>query len=269
MDLLNVLSLNIWNRQGPWEKRLPMIRRGLEALSPDVVGLQEVISHEGKTQAQTIAEGLGYETAFGPALDLGEQVLFGNAVLSRWPIAHHEVLSLPTRKGEEPRSLLFAEIESPWGKLPVFCTHLNWMFHHGIVREKQVVKIAEHVLDKAPVTGLCPILLGDMNAEPDSTEMRFLRGLSSLEGQSTYFADTFGLVGRGPGFTFDPDCNPYAKLTREAPRRIDHIFVRGPDHRGRGKTKRSAVVLDEVVDGVAASDHYGVLSTIQMSVPAK
>lgn len=264
MDRLKVLSLNIWNRQGPWEKRLDMIRRGLEAHDPDVVGLQEVISHEGKTQADAIAEGLDYHTAFGTAVDLGGEVLFGNAVLSKWPISHHEVLPVPTREGEETRSLLLAEIDSPWGKLPLFCTHLNWMFHHGVVREKQVVAIAGHVMDKAPVSGLSPVLVGDMNAEPDSTEMRFLRGLTSLEGKSTYFADSFALVGRGPGFTFDPDCNPYAALTHEAPRRIDYVFVRGPDHRGRGKPTRCSVVLEEAVDGVAASDHYGVLAEIRM-----
>ena len=42
---LRVLTLNIWNRQGPWEQRLAVIRRGLAELEPDVVGLQEVLRH--------------------------------------------------------------------------------------------------------------------------------------------------------------------------------------------------------------------------------
>ena len=81
-----MLTLNIWNRQGPWERRLPLIRRGVAELSPDLVGLQEVLRHESATadQASEIADGLGYQVAFGPAWDIGGGLHFGNAVLSRF-----------------------------------------------------------------------------------------------------------------------------------------------------------------------------------------
>jgi endonuclease/exonuclease/phosphatase family metal-dependent hydrolase len=265
MDRLRVLTLNIWNRQGPWEERLAMIRRGLQWLKPDLVGLQEVISHDGETQADAIADGLEYHTAFGSAVDLSGGVLFGNAVLSRFPIVDHETWPLPVRAGQETRSLLRATVESPWGPLPFFSTHLNWMFHHGVVREAQVVEIAKRVSESAPVKGLPPVLVGDFNAEPTSAEVRFLCGLQSLTEQSTYFADAYGLVGDPPGVTFDSGQNPYAALTHEAPRRIDYVFVRGPDHRGRGKPVAARVVLREVIEGVAASDHFGVLAEINMA----
>src|SRR5262245_11813894 len=45
-ERLRVLTLNIWNRQGPWEERVRLIREGLVALDPDVVGLQEVMRHD-------------------------------------------------------------------------------------------------------------------------------------------------------------------------------------------------------------------------------
>ena len=46
MDRLRVATLNVWNRQGPWEERLRLIRRGLSACSPDLIGLQEVLRHD-------------------------------------------------------------------------------------------------------------------------------------------------------------------------------------------------------------------------------
>lgn len=264
MHRVRILSLNIWNRQGPYEQRLPLIRRGIEALAPDIVGLQEVISHDGRTQAQDIGEPLGYDSAFGAAHDLGGGILFGNAVLSRWPIGRHEAFQLPTGGSDEKRALLLAEIAAPFGKIPFFVTHLNWKFHHGAVREAQVVAAADHVMREAPMSGLPPILVGDFNAQPESDEIRYLKGLHSIGGKSVYFGDCFDRVGEGPGFTFDPVRNPFAALTHEFPRRIDYIFVRGPDQLGRGKPLSARVVMQETEDGIAASDHYSVLAEIAM-----
>jgi endonuclease/exonuclease/phosphatase family metal-dependent hydrolase len=53
-------------------------------------------------------------------------------------------------------------------------------------------------------------------------------------------------------------------VTHEYPRRIDYIFVRGPDEKVRGKPLASSVVFEEVVDGVTASDHYGVVAEISI-----
>jgi endonuclease/exonuclease/phosphatase family metal-dependent hydrolase len=267
MDRVRVLTLNIWNRSGPWEDRLAVIRAGVEALAPDLVGLQEVISVEGRSQADDIGRGLAgleYHSAFGVAHDHGAGVLFGNAALSRWPIERQTVVPLPTGGTDETRSLLLAEVASPWGKLPFFVTHLNWKLHEGVVREAQVMAIADRVKKEAPIAGLPPILVGDFNAQPEATEIRYLGGLTSLAGRSVYFADSFGHAGQGRGVTFDTEGNGFAKPTLEPPRRIDYVFVRGPDERGRGRPLASRVVLDQPRDGVWASDHYGVLAEISM-----
>jgi endonuclease/exonuclease/phosphatase family metal-dependent hydrolase len=267
MHRLRILTLNIWNRQGPWERRLELIRAGIARLAPDLVGLQEVLESDGKSQADEIREGLGYEAAFGCAHDLGGGVRFGNAALSRWPIARSSVFGLPTGKSEEHRSLLLAHVDSPYGMLPFFVTHLNWRLHHGAIREEQVVSVAARVKEEAPINGLPPIVVGDFNAEPESTEIRFLKGLHALGGASTYLADCFGIAGEGRGVTFDAERNPFAAPTHEPLRRIDYVFVRGPDQRGRGKPLSARVVMDEVDGGVAATDHYGVLAEISIGAP--
>ncbi|HZF48461.1 MAG TPA: endonuclease/exonuclease/phosphatase family protein [Polyangiaceae bacterium] len=264
MGRLRVLTLNIWNRSGPWEKRLELIRAGVRELDPDIIGLQEVICHDDRSQAVDIGGDLGYDIAFGVAHDYGAGVHFGNAVLSRWPIQKTGVTPLPSGDSNESRSLLFAEVASPHGKIPFFVTHLNWKFHEGVLREAQVLAIANEIKRTTPIDGLPPILVGDLNAQPESSEIRFLKGLQSLSGQSFYMADCFEQAGHGPGITFDANRNPFAAVTQEYPRRIDYVFVRGPDDRGRGKPLAASVVFEEVVDGVAATDHYGVVAEISI-----
>src|SRR5262249_43543330 len=109
--VLKLLTLNIWNRQGPWERRLPLIREGVRRLAPDLVGLQEVLHLDGggPDQAEDVAAGLGYHVVFGRAWAIwGGGLDFGNALLSRWPIVDKMCWELPVVEGsEEHRSLLY------------------------------------------------------------------------------------------------------------------------------------------------------------------
>jgi endonuclease/exonuclease/phosphatase family metal-dependent hydrolase len=265
MDRLRLLTLNIWNRQGPWNDRLRLIRRAVEALAPDIVGLQEVLHHdlEPVDQAQEIGAGLGYHAAFASAWHVGGGLQFGNAVLSRFPITAAQNFPLPIEPSEESRALLYVEVDAPCGRVPVFNTHLDWKFHHGYVRERQVMFIADKIRELAPVgAGFPPILMGDFNAEPEADEIRFLRGLTSRMGRSVYFSDCWALAGDGVGYTY-ARANVYAAKLREPNRRLDYIFVRGPDRELRGEPLTARVVCD-VPDGeVFPSDHFGVFAEIQ------
>jgi len=273
---MRVLSLNIWNRQGPWEHRLRLLEKGIAETAPDIIGLQEVIHRPSDPavgcQAAELAR--AWAAAGGPAAPFvyfgaawsyedGDQ--FGNAILSRYPLRDQANLSLPT---SDSRCLVFARADTPDGPLPFFVTHLSWRFEEGNLREEQVLAIARHVKATVGEGDLPAVLVGDLNAAPDATEIRFLRGLHALDRTSTFFTDCFERAGSGPGFTFDPPNNPHAALTYEAPRRIDYVLVQGPDGRGRGLPLKAAVVFTEVVtiegETVAPSDHYGVLAEIRM-----
>lgn len=264
MERLKALTLNIWNRQGPWDRRLPLIRAGIESLEPDVIGLQEVLAMEnGGNQADEIADGLGYHVASFPAWNIGGGLTFGNAVMSRHPIVESETFALPPPVKTESRSCGYALIDAPCGEVPVFVTHLAWKFHEGHLREAQVKEIARLVKERTPSGSFPAVLMGDFNAEPDSDEMRFLRGLTRLgEPRSVYFADVWDSVGDGPGFTY-ARTNPYALRAREPSRRIDYIYVRGPDRQLRGEPLVAKVCFDEAVDGVYPSDHFGLYAEIQ------
>ena len=132
------------------------------------------------------------------------------------------------------------------------------------VRDQQVMDIAEHVKAKETPAGLPPILVGDLNAPTEAAEVRFLKGLQSLGGKSAYFADCFEQCGTGSGVTFDGTRNHFAEQYHEHPRRIDYVFVRGPDTLVRGKPRSARVVFDEPKNGVFATDHFGVMAEISI-----
>lgn len=281
MEPLRVVTLNIWNKSGPWNARLPLIKREIARLAPDLVGLQEVlrlVPDAGRAeptadtcQATEIAGDGGWHIAYGEAAHYGGGLRFGNALLSRWPIVEQKVMRLPGEETGETRSLLYARVDAPWGPIPVFVTHLNWKLHHGSVRLRQVRFIVEQMMTIAPVDDavLPPVLMGDMNAEPDSDEMRYLRGLATVDGKSVYLADAWVYGGdRTTGATFDR-ANRFAALAHEPPRRIDYVFVRGPDRKLRGEPIATRVVFatpHHGADGpIWPSDHFGVFTEVYAS----
>lgn len=281
MSVVRVATINVWNKSGPWLSRLPLIRRELERLQPEVVGLQEVLRFRPDTAADApltvhndqlteIADGLGYQLAYSVASDYGHGLKFGNSVLSRHPIIAEQSFQLPGSESGETRSLLYALCQTPHGRLPVFVTHLNWKFHQGSIRQRQVVFIAERVAELSPIGGpdLPPVLMGDFNAAPDADEIRFLTGLCALEQKTVYFADAWAFAGTGPGHTYDR-ANHYAAKAREPSRRIDYIFVRGPDRQFRGEPLRAELAFDVAdqsgPEPVWPSDHFGVVADLAVT----
>lgn len=264
MKPLRVATLNIWNRFGPWEQRLAAIRAGVAAISPDILGMQEVLrlgEGDGLDQCDAIGAAFGYHAAYSRAHD---EKWYGNAVLSRWPIARTLVFELPRCGTDEKRTLLFAEIAAPFARIPFFVTHLNWKLDDGHTRAVQVRHVVERIESLVEPEMFPAILVGDFNAEPDADEMRFLRGLTSLGGdRRVYFQDSFALAGDGSaGHTFARR-NPFAAPLREPDRRIDYVYVRGRDDRFRGEPIDAHVCFDQAHEGTFASDHFGVVASLR------
>ena len=265
---LSVLSLNVWHDAGPWPARRARIRDWIERLDPDLIAFQEVLRGEGLDQLGELLDGTPYHRDYVAAQPswLGRPVAFGNAVASRWPLVDREELVLPDGDEGERRAALAVTVDAPApiGAIAFVATHLNWKFHDGRVRERQVQALAELVLARRPRDGFPPILAGDMNAEPDSDEIRFLTGLHSLGGKSVYFHDAWAVAGaRGdPGTTWS-NRNPYARANLEPDRRIDYVFTGYPRRDGIGHLEECRVVCNDEKDGVWPSDHFGVLAVLR------
>lgn len=262
---LRVLTWNLWWRHGPWEERLPAMLESVARVTPDIACFQEVWADEatGDSLAGRVADRLGGFHTVGAARFVADGVSFGNAVVSRWPIADVAVLDLPAPTGsEEFRTCIRADVETPAGIVQVFCTHLNWRFDESHVRQDQVRSICAFVASAPPRT-YPPVLCGDLNAVPDSDEIRMLTGRAAVAVERLVFHDAWEVAGGGgPGLTWS-NANPYAALDLEPERRIDYVLVGWPKAGGRGHVEHCEVVGTEPVAGVTPSDHYGVLATLR------
>ena len=93
--------------------------------------------------------------------------------------------------------------------------------------------------------------------------MRHVTGIVvEISGAGEHLGRLPGVRGEGPGHTWHRD-NVYAAREHYPNRRIDYIFVRGPDRWHRGEPLLCKVVLDQPRDGVFASDHFGVYTEIR------
>jgi endonuclease/exonuclease/phosphatase family metal-dependent hydrolase len=261
---LRVLTLNIWNRSGPWPERAKRICAWLDRLDPDVVGLQEVLRGPGLDQLAVLFEGRPHQLDFVRAVDFWEDrsLAFGNAIASRWPIGEREELVLPSADAER-RAALSVTIDAPFGPLCLTVTHLAWRGHHGFLREEQAVAVCDLALRRRPRGGFPSVMVGDWNGEPDSSEIRYVTGLQSLGGRSVYFHDAWRYAGDGgPGITWS-NRNDYARAGQEPDRRIDYVFATPPLASGVGRIERCRVVCDVAEAGVWPSDHFGVYAEMR------
>lgn len=258
---MRVLTQNVL---GPahhdWDRRLPALVAGLRALAPDVVALQEAVD---------VPEllGPGWHEAWHSRRDDDGT---GAVLASRWPIgAVHEVDGRVTGRARDLRwsGTVFAEVRAPDPIAPFLAVHHKPLHRLDgeLERELQAVSAARLVEALAPDPDRHVVLLGDFDARPDSAGLRFWTGRQSLHGMSVAYHDAWETVhGDDPGHTFTPD-NPLVRvggfhLVRG--RRIDYVLVRGRPQGPTLQVRACERTLVEPVDGVQASDHYGVLAEL-------
>jgi endonuclease/exonuclease/phosphatase family metal-dependent hydrolase len=276
---LRVVTLNLWGTEAPLDRRLALALGQLRELAPDVVCLQEVRpldGRAGRTTADVIAEGLGmtahyavscsWEDGAHPKLPAGQE---GLAIIAK-QILETAALPLPHPRPIDTRLLLSAQVATDGGPVWIHTTHLHYRLDDGVAREDQVVAIDEAIRARRTDTSPPQILCGDFNATPDSDEIRFLRGLTTLAGRRTHFQDAW--LRTHPtdvGITWSSE----NRLTRplrslDIDRRIDYVFVTSRKKDGRGTIQSCEVALTEREGddetSICASDHYAVVADIQV-----
>jgi endonuclease/exonuclease/phosphatase family metal-dependent hydrolase len=222
-----------------------------------------------ENQAEALGAALGMEVAYATATQFpsGEE---GLAILSRLPIAQSSYVELPFATTDERRIALGAAITVPGGEVHAFATHLNYRPRDGVKREAQAVAVdrfAEEFTAARDAPKLA-LLMGDFNATPEHDELRYLRGLHTVEGRRGGWRDTWAVAHpHEPGITWaskNPGTERLAWLGRD--RRLDYIFV-GPMARdGRGGVLACEVALDRPApDGALASDHFAVMADFRLA----
>jgi endonuclease/exonuclease/phosphatase family metal-dependent hydrolase len=268
---VRIATWNVWGRYGPWAVRLPAIVETLRRVDADIVCLQEVWDHpgEGRNQAVEVADALGYDSPlYAHNLEWPDGTRSGNAIVARWPRRRDGVLVLPRdadgvvdEEGEE-RLCLFAEIDGPRGPIQTYCAHLSWRGDHGAVRQRQVASICQWVKEQRP-RSFPAVLCGDLNAPPDSDEIRMLTAAAAVPVPGVWFRDAWPFVhGDAAGPTWS-NANPFAAASLDADRRIDYVMVGAPKVNGCGHVVDISVVGDVAVDGVHGSDHFGLVASLR------
>lgn len=239
---LRVMTFNIAHGAGI-DHRLDLTRtaRVVRAAGVDVAGLQEVARHFDACsgfvdQAEWLARELGMHVAFGANLDLDPDApghprrQFGNAILSVDPILDRDNTHLPRFGDHEQRGLLRARIAVRGVSWQIYTTHLQ----HNDAAERLAQARAISQLVGTPNHAV--VLLGDLNATPDTPEVRAITG---------GLVDTWhGSVG-WLGYT-SPNPLPY--------RRIDYVM------RSADGCARAGVVTS--LRARIASDHLPVVADL-------
>lgn len=270
--ILRFVTLNLWGENGPHERRLDLIGAELERLAPDVVALQEVREVPGKlsNQAEILARRLRQHHVFAAATEWGGGSE-GLAVVSRLAVRQSAQRRLPHATDIEGRIVLSVELDGPRGALWIHTTHLSYREHEGNLREDQVMALDAEVTARAPQPELPQVLMGDFNAVPESDEIRWLCGLTTLGGRRVFYQDAWATARPGePGITW-ARANPFRARMNwlRADRRLDYVFVTAPRRDGRGTIRASRVIFDRPDgDGVFPSDHFGVMADVQVVADA-
>lgn len=276
---LRIASLNAASLIEPgWDDRRHETVAWIDRLEPDIVCLQETWqSPDSPNSAEWVAEHCAsdWHVAFG-GLPFPEPLwpdptlLFGSSILSRSPIDHQELIPLPVDEhpaSTKPAFLMKLELLHVRTRgVDVFSTHLAPPPEQAYHRVTQVLAIDDAIRERASADSpLPPILCGDFNAEPNSDEIRFLSGLATVEGRSTYFQEAW-TAGRNQdvGWTWDGAANELADSMKLPPKRIDYVFVGDPYGRdgGAGLVTSCNLAFHEQITGRHASDHFGLIVEI-------
>ena len=244
---------------------------------PDICGLQEVPADDEHDLAAELAEALGMHWAWLPSPEPerwhsrhpGCTAAAGNVILSRWPLEDGFDLSLPAgSSGDGSRTAIARVVSSPDGSIPVAATQLTAAPWDSSTRCAQVRALAERLagLDQSryPV-----VLVGDMNAEPDSDEIRLLCGHKTVPARERFvLVDAWRYAPEGaPSPTWDR-ANPHVAATMEPSARIDYVLVGPPRPGRRGHVLSARRIGAQPVRGVWPSDHAGVLVELETGTTA-
>lgn len=236
---VRVLSYNIHHGEGvDGRLDLPRVAGVIRSVKPDLVALQEVDQKTARTglvdQPAELARLTALEVVFGSNLRVqgGD---YGNAVLSRWPIARHQNHLLPSLGGGEQRGVLEVEVSLPAGRgaLTLLATHFD--FRPDNAERLASVAAIEKLVGSPPQ--LLALLAGDLNAVPGSVAIRSL-------------AEHWSSASKA-----EQPTSPSVKPRRQ----IDYVWFR-PNERWRLVEVR---VLPEEV----ASDHRPILAVLELLTP--
>ncbi|MGD8455595.1 MAG: endonuclease/exonuclease/phosphatase family protein [Anaerolineales bacterium] len=247
-EYLTVLSANLWHDWPLHRRMLDRLKsfvRMAEEKTADIILLQEVARIPGIRVDEWLAHKLGmayfYIRANGDeeAIDFEE----GLAILSRFPLTDPQVKELgkPINRFTH-RMALSVHLETPFGELRAFCTHLGLGQWQNRKQLKHLRQWVNTTTQKETV-----LIGGDFNARETSAQI--------IETKDSWL-DTFRCLHPGKDGTTHELKIPGGRIVRRA--RLDYIFLRP---KGQHWQVLQAAHLQP--ENVPLSDHHVVLARIK------
>lgn len=262
---IRVFTMNLYGLGNPdWQRRHQLVGQTVLALDPDVIALQEVPVDSADTLARLLGTGYHLSHFSRPSEDG-----VAGTLATRWP--HRIVQEIDLRISDRSKptlpwcAALIVELDTPVGPMLVAHHKPSWPFPFELEREQQAVIVARALEEEIGDRDVHAVVLGDFDATPDSASMQFWRGRRPSHQMSVCYQDAWEYVHpTEPGFTHEAS-NPLVvagEVATGVSRKIDHILVRAGLHGPTLHVADCRRVLDRPVNGVWASDHYGVLADL-------
>jgi endonuclease/exonuclease/phosphatase family metal-dependent hydrolase len=261
---VRILTQNLWGIRGDWPARRAVLREGLRLLEPDLVAFVEAIRTDDYDQVVDLL-GDGYHLAHQVEREPDGQ---GVSIASRWPLGElHEVdLQVTPRVAGFAATTMVVEVDAPEPYAPlVFASHLpSWQLQFEHERELQALAAVRYLEGLVGERELHVVLACDLSSDPDAANVRFITGRQSLDGTSVCYRDAWESAHPGERGETSKTDNPLVADWDWPFKRLDYVFVRCGEHGGPTlEIKACDVVFDQPVDGVWASDHFGVVADLE------
>ena len=171
---VKILTYNIHHANPPSKPNtidIEAIAKVLNDSKADIIGIQEVDINVSRSelmnQAEKLAELTGTEYFFSKGIDL-EKGYYGILILSKHKIVGKRRYDLPMPVKSENRSLAIVDVELPGGKtVSLANTHLD-------LKEENRIAQAEFINELGELYSKPLILVGDLNAKPESKPIQIL-----------------------------------------------------------------------------------------------
>jgi endonuclease/exonuclease/phosphatase family metal-dependent hydrolase len=212
MPRIKVATLNLFNRMGDWDGRMPLVIDQLHTLRPDVIGLQEVDLgiDQGVAICRAINRRLGPDPHYRAkhATSPGVRAaIFAIGTLARIECLEHEVLDLMTFDRIAQRMVYGVE----GARFAFVNTHL----HHPPEAAAERTEQAEYLLRWLDAHEKLPtIVSGDFNSYPGEPVIGVMK--------SRYRSAHEAANGKEPELTWPTPVNTYDD---SPPGTLDYIYV--------------------------------------------
>lgn len=171
---VKILTYNIHHANPPSTPDkidIEAIAKVINESGAEVVGIQEVDIHVSRSemmnQAEKLSELTGMDYFFSKGIDL-EKGFYGTLILSKYKIVGKRRYDLPMPVKSENRSLAIVDVELPGGKtISLANTHLD-------LKEENRIAQAEFINELGELYSKPLILVGDLNAKPESKPIQIL-----------------------------------------------------------------------------------------------